>query len=261
VFLLNGFVFLLIGLQLHSVLNTVATHAPLTLLWDAVLVCLTVIVVRIAWIISSTYLSRWSSKLLNLHEIFPTLRSVLIVSWTGMRGGVSLAAALALPLTIAGGGSFPDRDLVIFLTFSIILATLVIQGLSLSPLIRLLHLKEDDSREKEHNQAHLEAARAALVRLDELSTEDWVPEDYLTRMRSLYENKIKTLGALVDGGDGATELLDNARLADKRRLRQEVLKAERSTIIQLRDRGRIDDEVLREVERELDLEEQRLQAD
>ena len=261
VFLLNGFLFLLIGLQLHSVLDTVATRAPLTLIWDAVLVCLAVIVVRIAWIIPSTYLSRWLNRLLHIQEIFPTLRSVLIVSWTGMRGGVSLAAALALPLTITGGGLFPDRNLVIFLTFSVILATLVIQGLSLSPLIRLLHLKEDGSREKEHSQAHLEAARAALMRLDELSTEDWVPEDYLTRMRSIYENKIKTLVALVDGGDGAAELLDGARLADKRRLRQEVLEAERSTIIQLRDRGRIDDEVLREVERELDLEEQRLQAD
>jgi CPA1 family monovalent cation:H+ antiporter len=178
-----------------------------------------------------------------------------------MRGGVSLAAALALPLTVTGGGAFLDRDLVIFLTFSVILITLVIQGLSLSPLIRLLHLKEDGSREKEHTQAHLEAARAALIRLDELSTEDWVPMDYLTRMRSIYENKIKTLSALVDGEDGAKELLDGAHPADKRRLRQEVLEAERSTIIQLRDRGRIDDEVLREVERELDLEEQRLQAD
>jgi CPA1 family monovalent cation:H+ antiporter len=85
--------------------------------------------------------------------------------------------------------------------------------------------------------------------------------DYLTRMRSIYENKIKTLSAVVDGEDGAKELLDGAHPANKRRLRQEVLEAERSTIIQLRDRGRIDDEVLREVERELDLEEQRLQAD
>jgi monovalent cation/hydrogen antiporter len=261
VFLLNGFLFLFIGLQLHSVLDTVATRAPLTLIWDAVLICLAAIVVRIAWVISSTYLSRWLSRLLHIQEIFPTLRSVLIVAWTGMRGGVSLAAALALPLTITGGGLFPDRNLVIFLTFSVILATLVLQGLSLSPLIRLLQLKEDGSREKEHIQAHLEAARAALMRLDELSTEDWVPEDYLTRVRSIYENKIKTLNAVVDGGDGAAELLDGARLANKRRLHQEVLEAERSTIIQLRDRGRIDDEVLREVERELDLEEQRLQAD
>ncbi|HZU67036.1 MAG TPA: Na+/H+ antiporter [Ktedonobacteraceae bacterium] len=261
VFLLNGFVFLLIGLQLRSILNTVSTHAPLTLIWDALLVCLAVIVIRIAWIISSTYLSRGLSKLLHLQEVFPTLRGLLIVAWTGMRGGVSLAAALALPLTITGGAAFPDRDLVIFLTFSVILVTLVIQGLSLSPLIRLLHLKEDNSREREHTEAHLEAARAALIRLDELSTEDWVPEDYLTRMRGMYEKKIKALNALVDGGDGAAEVLDGARLGDKRRLRQEVLEAERSTIIQLRDRGRIDDEVLREVERELDLEEQRLQTD
>jgi Na+/H+ antiporter len=261
VFLFNGFLFLLIGLQLHSVLNTVSTHVPLTLLWYAMLASLAVILARIAWVIAATYLTRWFSKLLHFHEIFPLIRNVLIVAWTGMRGGVSLAAAIALPLTIAGGAAFPDRDLVIFLTFSVILVTLVLQGLSLSPLIRLLHLKEDDSRAREHTEAHLEAARAALIRLDELSTEDWVPQDYLSRMRGMYENKIKTLSTLVDGGDGATEILDGARLGDKRRLRQEVLQAERSTIIQLRDRGRIDDEVLREVERELDLEEQRLQAD
>jgi CPA1 family monovalent cation:H+ antiporter len=260
VFLLNGFVFLLIGLQLHGILDTVTNHAPLTLIWDAALVCLTVIVARIAWIIPVSYLTRWLSKFLPIHETFPTLRSLLIVAWTGMRGGVSLAVALALPLTITGGGLFPDRDLVIFLTFSVILATLVLQGLSLGPLIRLLHLKEDGSREKEHAQAHLEAARAALARLDELSGEDWIPEEYLTHMRSIYEKKVKAYGTVADGADVA-ELLDGTRLMDKRRLRQEVLDAERSTVIQLRDKGRIDDEVLREVERELDLEEQRLQTD
>src|SRR5438876_794340 len=94
---------------------------------------------------------------------------------SGMRGGVSLAAALALPLMLVGGGSFPERDLVIFLTFCVILATLVGQGLSLGPLIRLLHLQEDGAREREHAQAHLTAAHAALARLDELASEQWVP--------------------------------------------------------------------------------------
>ena len=260
VFLLNGFVFLLIGLQLHSVLDTVTNHALLTLIWDAALVCLTVIAARIAWIIPVSYLTRWLSNFLPIHETFPSLRSLLVVAWTGMRGGVSLAVALALPLTITGGGLFPDRDLVIFLTFGVILGTLVLQGLSLSPLIRLLHLKEDDSRQKEHAQAHLEAARAALVRLDELSGENWISEDYVTHLRSLYEKKVKTYGPVADGAD-VSEFPDGTHLTDKRRLHQEVLNAERSTVIQLRDKGGIDDEVLREVERELDLEEQRLQAD
>ena len=108
-----------------------------------------------------------------------------------MRGGVALAAALALPLTLVGGGPFPERDLVIFLTFCVILATLVGQGLSLAPLIRLLHLQEDGTREREHAKAHLAAVHAALARLDELAMEQWVPEEYLTHLRSVYEQKIE----------------------------------------------------------------------
>src|SRR5207245_10831349 len=108
-----------------------------------------------------------------------------IVAWSGICRAVSRAAALALPLMIVGGGPFPDRDLVIFLTFCVILATLVGQGMSLGPVIRLLHLQGDESREREHVQAHLAAAHAALARLDELATEESVPEAALTHMRSV----------------------------------------------------------------------------
>jgi monovalent cation/hydrogen antiporter len=119
----------------------------------------------------------------------PSWRNVLIVTWTGMRGGVSLAADLALPLTLVGGKPFPQRDLVIFLTFCAILASLLGQGLSLAPLNRLLHLQEDGSREREHAHAHahLTAVHAALARLDELAMEQWIPKEYLTHLRSLYE--------------------------------------------------------------------------
>ncbi len=260
VFLLNGFVFLLIGLQLRSILAALTSRAPLSLLWDALLVCLTVIVVRIAWGAPTAFSSRLLGRYLGGRPAPPAWRNVLVVAWTGMRGGVSLAAALALPLTVAGGGLFPERDLVLFLTICVILATLVGQGLSLGPLIRLLHLHEDGSREAEHAQAHLAAARAALSRLDELASEEWVPEEYMTRLRSVYEDKIKDFSRRADGADAADEQ-DGHHPAAKRRLRQEVLQAERAAVIRLRDQGRIDDEVLRLVERELDLEEQRLQTD
>lgn len=260
VFLLNGFVFLLIGLQLRSMLDTVASRAPLLLLGDAVLVCLTVIGIRIAWIVPVAFLSRLISLRLRSHESAPSWRNVLIVAWTGMRGGLSLAAALALPLTIMSGRLFPGRDLVIFLTFCVILATLVVQGLALGPLIHLLKLQEDESGEREHIQAHLAAARAALARLDELVGEKWIPEEYLTHLRSIYEDKIDAFTTRMDG-TGAPGERDDDSPAAKRRLRQEILQAERSAVIQLRDQGRIDDEVLRQVERELDLEEQRLQVD
>ncbi len=259
VFLLNGFVFLLIGLQLRSILEALASQAPLSLLWDALLVCLAVIIIRIVWVIPAAF-SRLLARYLGSREAAPAWRNVLILAWTGMRGGVSLAAALALPLTISGGAPFPERDLVIFLTFCVILATLVGQGLSLGPLIRLLRLQEDGSREREHAQAHLAAAQAALARLDELATQDEVPEEELMHLRSVYEKKIQNFTGRMDGAEASDER-DGERLSAGRRLRQEVLQAERSAVIRLRDQGRIDDEVLRQVERELDLEEQRLQVD
>jgi Na+/H+ antiporter len=260
VFLLNGLVFLLIGLQLHGIVETIASRSLLSLLRDALLICLTVIFVRIAWVIPAAFPTRLLARYLHVRETPPSWRNVLIVAWTGMRGGVSLAAALALPLTILNGKPFAERDLLIFLTFCVILATLVGQGLSLGPLIRLLHLEGDVSHEREHAQAHLAAARAALVRLNELSSESWVSDEDMTRLRSRYKEQIQGYKTRLDGADSTEEPSDNGPSAG-RRLRQELLQAERSAVIRLRDQGRIDDEVLRQVERELDLEEQRLQAD
>ena len=255
VFLLNGLVFLLIGLQLRSILFSIAGLSLLTLVWQALLISLAVIAVRLAWVFSATYLPRLISPRLRARDPSPGWRQVAIIAWVGMRGGLSLAAALALPFTLTGGTPFPQRDLVIFFTFVVILVTLVGQGLSLLPLIRLLGLERESALEREHAQAHLVAARAALSRLDELATEEWVPQDALTHLRSLYDQKLRTLTEAMDGA-GDERFDGHARVAS--RLRQEVLTAERAAVIGLRDRGRIDDETLRLVERELDLEEQRL---
>src|SRR5205085_9704912 len=130
---------------------------------------------------------------------YPGWRNVAMVAWIGMRGGLSLAAALALPLSLAGGRLFPQRDLVIFFTFCVIMVTLVGQGLSLAPIIRLFGLQPDDSLEQEHAQAHLVAVRAALSRLDELAAEPWVPQDAFTYLRSHYEKKLNTLPTQLDG--------------------------------------------------------------
>jgi CPA1 family monovalent cation:H+ antiporter len=127
-------------------------------------------------------------------------------------------------------------------------------------LIRVLHLQEDGSHEQEHAQAHLAAVHAALKRLDELCMQPWVPEEYLTHLRSLYEQKSDDYAKRLNGS-AETDEQDGDRREAKLRLRQEVLTAERAAVIQLRDQGRIDDEVLRQVERELDLEEQQIQAD
>jgi CPA1 family monovalent cation:H+ antiporter len=156
------------------------------------------------------------------------------------------------------GVPFPDRNLVIFLTFCVILATLVLQGLTLDPLIRLLKLEADTSRDQEHARAHLAAARAAQQRLDELASEAWVSEAAVQRLRSFYDEQERRNRARLDGNEDAEEV---GRTAARNRLRQEVLTAERQAVIRMRDQGHIDDEVLRQVERELDLEEQQLQGD
>jgi CPA1 family monovalent cation:H+ antiporter len=256
VFLLNGLLFLLIGLQLRSILAALAGHSLLTLLWQALLIGLAVIAVRLAWVFPAASVPRLVSARLRARDPYPGWRQVAIVAWIGMRGGLSLAAALALPLTLTGGVLFPQRDLAIFFTFAVILVTLVGQGLSLGPIIRLLGLEQDGSLEREHAKAHLVAARAALSRLDELAAEAWAPQEALAQLRAHYAHKLETLTEAMDGA-GDERFDGHAPL--QQRLRQEVLAAERAAVIGLRDRGRIDDETLRLVERELDLEEQRLQ--
>ena len=167
-FLLNGFVFILIGLQLPEVLHALSGHEiPIhRLIWYALLISLAVILVRILWVFPAAYLPRLLFKKIRQRDPYPSWRHVTIIGWTGMRGVVSLAAALALPLTIQNGEPFPGRDLILFLTFIVILATLVVQGLSLPMLIRWLGVKDDGSMEKEEREARLKANQSALAKLE-----------------------------------------------------------------------------------------------
>src|SRR5207249_3156718 len=168
---------------------------------------------------------------------------------------VSLAAALALPLTIENGASFPDRDLIIFLAFCVILATLVFQGLTLPALIRVLRLEDDGLAAKEESKARIYAARAALERLEELVGEEWVREDTAERFRGLYRFRQNRFAARFDDGDdGAIE----QQSQNYQRLRRELLDAERRAVVDLRRAGRINDDIMNLVQRDLDLEDARL---
>jgi CPA1 family monovalent cation:H+ antiporter len=256
-FLLNGFVFILIGLQLPEVLralsgNSVPIHR---LVWFALLVSLAVILIRILWVFPATYLPRLIFKKLRRRDPYPKWQHVALVAWTGMRGVVSLAAALALPLTIQDGSPFPGRELILFLTFMVILATLVVQGLSLSLVIRWLGIKDDGVMEREEREARLKANQAALARLNEIAERESAKSDVLQRLRVEYEDHIRQVeGAEPESAGTPLRLFSS----EYERLSYEALQIESRTIIKLRDEDVINDEVLRRIQRDIDLAEARL---
>jgi monovalent cation/hydrogen antiporter len=256
VYLLNAALFILIGLQLPPILSAVTDDYGVgTLIGLAALVSGAVIAVRIVWMFTVPYLIRLLDRRSSqvARRVGPGER--FVVGWSGMRGAVSLAAALALPIS-AAGQSFPDRDLIIFLTFIVILVTLVVQGLSLPVIIRRFVTGEDDQDDREELQARLGATKAALDRLEELAEEDWTRSDTMDRLRGLYEYRKKRFAAR--GGMVEDDGYEDRSLAYQR-LTHELLAAQRRAIVRLRNEGAISSEVMRRVERDLDLEESRLE--
>jgi monovalent cation/hydrogen antiporter len=255
-FLLNGLIFSLIGLQLGGIVEGLSEYSAATLILYAGLISLTVILVRILWVFPATYVPRWASRSLRERDPSPSPRAVTVIAWTGMRGVISLAAALALPLSTESGAPFPERDLILFLTFSVILATLVVQGLSLPVLIRALGLEDDGSREREEIEGRIRVAEAALARIEELVVEDWVREDTAERVRGLYNYHRSRFSARFGVDEDGIE----ERSAAYQRLLRELLRAQRITLLELRNEGVIGDEAMHRIERDLDLEESRLEA-
>lgn len=262
-FLFNAVLFVLIGLQLPTILSTLTEDgrgAGLTagLVLSGALVGAVVIATRLVWVFVFTYLPRWASRRIRENDPVPPWRQILIVAWSGMRGSVSLAAALAIPLTTQDGAPFPDRNILIFLTFCVILATLVLQGLSLPMLIRALGVRDDGADEKEELAARLKVAQAAVSKVDELADEEWVPGDTVRRMRGLYDYRRRRFAARFGELEGDDEDYEG-RSSTFQRFQHEVLRREREELLRLRNEGLINDEVMRRVERDLDLEEARLE--
>jgi Na+/H+ antiporter len=256
-FLLNGFVFILIGLQLPEILNalTSAEMPVAQVIGYALAISVAVILIRIVWVFPASYLPRLASKSLRQRDPYPRWQNVALVAWTGMRGVVSLAAALALPLTAQNGQPFPARDLIIFITFVVILVTLVVQGVSLPPLIRLLGIKDDGSVELEERNARLTANRAALTKLDLMQEQEPEMVDALRRLRAEYQDHLLQL----EGSKTHSPGIPPRRFSsDFERLSHEALLEERRTIVKLRDQDIISDEVLRHIQRDIDLAEARL---
>jgi monovalent cation/hydrogen antiporter len=259
IFVLNGLVFILIGLQLPTILGELrATWTPAQLAILAVAVSLTVIAVRMIWVFPATYLPRIVVPGLRERDPAPPWQIVVILGWAGMRGVVSLAAVLALPFTIEGGAPFPARDLLQFLTFAVILATLVGQGLTLPWLIRRLGVGDDGSEQHDEVHAREAANAAALERLDEL-VEEWPGHmELIDQMRARYQHAAEHLEH--EHGDDEGEIPPDQEMIEHAAIRQAVIDAQRVAIIDLRDRRVIGDPALRRVERDLDLEELRAEG-
>jgi Na+/H+ antiporter len=254
-FLLNALLFGLVGLQLRPILDSLHGRSTGSLLADGAIVSAAVILTRLVWVFPASYLPRRLSKRIRARDPYPPWQYPALIGWAGLRGAVSLAAALSLPLTINGGDSFPQRSYVIYLAFCVILATLVVQGLTLPAVIRLLRLEDDGLSDKEETKARIHAAEAALGRLEELAGEDWVREDTAERMRGAYRFRASRFAARFDDeDDGQIE----ERSQDYQRLRRELLDAERQAVVELRRQGRINDTVMNRVQRDLDLEDARL---
>jgi monovalent cation/hydrogen antiporter len=252
-FVLNATLFALVGLQLPVILEALSGSSQATLLGYGALIAATVVGARFLWVVPGTYLTAWYRS--NERAIPNPGRAAILIGWSGMRGAVSLAAALAIPLTTEAGEPFPNRGLIIFLAFSVILGTLVVQGLTLPALVAGLGLEDEGRLEKEETKARLYAAEAALARLEELAGEDWVREDTLERLRGLFGFRRERFRSRFDPeSDGAVE----DRSVAFQRLMRELLDAERQAVFELRRSRRIDDEVMRRVVRDLDLEEARL---
>ncbi len=248
-YLLNALLFVLVGLQLPVVVDALGGVSAIRLLGYAAIVSAAVILLRFAWVFAVLQAPKWIARRPS------SWSGAVFVSWAGMRGALSLAAALALPLSTDAGTPFPGRELVVFLTFAVILVTLVGQGLTLPLVIRALGLEDDGADDREDAKARIHAADAALERLEELIAEEWVRDDTAERMRGAYRFRTSRFRArLDDGDDGSIE----SRSLDYQRLRRELLDAEREALVALRRSGTISNDVWLRVGRDLDLEEERL---
>jgi Na+/H+ antiporter len=253
-FLLNVLLFGLVGLQLRPILSNLSGHSAGVLVADAAAVSAAVIAVRAAWVFTTTAVRRLSPRL-RMRALQPPWRSAAFASWSGMRGAVTLAAALLIPLETDTGAPFPGRDLIVFCAFGVVLATLVLQGLTLPLLVRWLRFEDDGGADEEEANARIRAAEAALERIEELAADGSMRTETAARLRRFYRFRIDRFRERLDGdGGGAIE----EQSQSYQRAQREVLVAQRHAVVEMRNAGEISDEVMRVVERDLDLEDSRL---
>jgi Na+/H+ antiporter len=253
-FILNGILFMLIGLQLPQVIHALPPGSAISVAKLGVLILLALVLVRFAWLFVATYLPRLFSKSFRRKNPAPWQQTALI-AWTGMRGADSLAGALAIPFLLADGTPFPGRDLILLLTFCVIFGTLVVQGLTLKPLVRWLRIVDDHVTEKEERLARLRANEAALARIEDMGSSGQARPETVERLRSEYADRIRQLSKDTSHEESLRRLYSK----DFQQLACEALETERETVIGLRNEDTINDEVLRRIQHDIDLAEARLQ--
>jgi CPA1 family monovalent cation:H+ antiporter len=252
IYVIEGFVFLITGLQARTLVEKAQTFSLRELVVAVAVVTAIIILARFVWVYPATYLPRWLSPSLRKRDPSPPWTYTFVIAFTGVRGVVSLAAALAIPLTLANGAPFPDRDLILFITFGVILLTLVGLGLMLPLVIRWLQLGHDRETEEEEEYARELAARheameAALRQIEEDAAARGLSDDALALARARHETRSQQFPRTVEEGWDAAAL--------SARVRMDLITAEREYIYQLLRDGKINDETRRKIERELDLEE------
>jgi monovalent cation/hydrogen antiporter len=258
-FLLNATLFILIGLQLPVIVDGLRDRPAGEVIGYSAAVCAAAIATRFVWIFLTTFLIRAIDRRPSQRARRSPWRFRFVSGWAGMRGAVSLAAALALPLHTDAGAPLPERDLIQFITFALILVTVVGEGLTLPFLIRRLGVLEDGAEEEsEEIRARLVIARAALERVDELEGEEWTRDGTIERVRALYEfrqRRFKARAGKIEDTDG----IEEGSIAYQRMM-HEIYAVQRRELVRLRNSRAISADVMRRVERELDLEESRLEV-
>ena len=258
VFLLNGVVFILIGLQLPVIINGLGGYSIGEAVFYAVIISLVTIILRISWVFPAAYIPRLLFKSIRTSESYPKWQSVFLVGWSGMRGVVSLAAALAIPLALANGESFPHRNLILFITFIVILITLVLQGLSLKPLIKFLDIQvnEEESEKLQATTLRIRLAESALSYLDTNYPEETQHNETYKRVRDRYERMIDIAKRKLESDEARDE--SSSFLPHYRQMLIELVHIRRHELNYLRHKGEFSLELIREREWELDIEEARL---
>ena len=254
-FLFNSALFLLVGLQLRRIVAGLGEISVWQAAGYAAIVSATLVAARILGVYSIAYLPLLLSKRIRKDDPFPPWKRVFVVAWTGMRGAISLAAALALPFALESGTQFPNRNLLIFITFFVILATLVVQGLSLPPIIRRLKLKDDGATAREEAAARLKIYRAALARIEEIGNSDIKPPRMLDQLKKDYRRRADGIAAIVAEGENSCRDF----FKEDHQLQLDILKSEREALLDLREHDALHEDAVRRIQYDLDLEEQRLQ--